>query len=128
MKKVYVVTSWEYSNYWINAMFSTKKKAQEYIDLFSDLKNWYNKANIEVRDIDVMWDKKWMKPYFVRVTKDWLISEWNIANSDYWFDKPNHWIWIDIHWSMYVHIFARNEEEARKSAIDISRANYHLYK
>lgn len=30
--KVYVVTSGEYSDYGINAIFSTKEKAQEYID------------------------------------------------------------------------------------------------
>ena len=47
--KVYIVTSGIYSGYEIEAVFSTKEKAQSYIDIHGD----YNNREIEEYDMDV---------------------------------------------------------------------------
>jgi len=51
MKKVYVITQGEYSDYHICAIFSDKKKAKEVVDFFND---GCELANIEEWLIDVV--------------------------------------------------------------------------
>lgn len=45
--KIYIVTSGEYSNYGINAVFSTKENAEKYIDIL------YSSDNVEIEEWDV---------------------------------------------------------------------------
>lgn len=53
-KKVYIVTSGEYSDYHIEAAFSTKKQANDYLDQHDD------DFRIETFDLDVPFDRKTM--------------------------------------------------------------------
>lgn len=52
MSKVYIVTSGEYSDYGIEACFSTKKKAQEYVNNAKKLHSKYYYQDIEEWDLD----------------------------------------------------------------------------
>lgn len=54
MNKVYIVTEGDYSDYQIEACFTTKEKAEEYIKNSKKVKNsnFYN-PNIEVWDLDL---------------------------------------------------------------------------
>lgn len=52
MNKVYIVTEGEYSDYRIEACFSTKKKAQEYIKNNKKIQSKYYYPNIEEWDLD----------------------------------------------------------------------------
>lgn len=49
-KKIYLVTSGEYSDYGVDAVFTTRKKAQDYIDSLGDDSNSY--YDIELYDLD----------------------------------------------------------------------------
>lgn len=49
-KKVYLVTSGEYSDYGVDGVFTTRKKAKDYIDSLGDDSNSY--YDIEVYDLD----------------------------------------------------------------------------
>ena len=50
--QVFVVTSGEYSDYGINAIFSTKEKAQEYIDIMEFCSSWDEYYNIHEWTVD----------------------------------------------------------------------------
>jgi len=50
--QVYVVTSGEFSDYGINAIFSTKEKAQEYIDRMEFVSTYNEYYRINVWDVD----------------------------------------------------------------------------
>lgn len=52
MSKIYVVTDGEYSDYHIEACFSTKKKAQEYIKNAKKVNGSYYDPNIEKWELD----------------------------------------------------------------------------
>lgn len=52
LSKVYIVTSGEYSDYHIDACFSTKQKAQEYIKNVEKTKEFWGKPSIEEWDLD----------------------------------------------------------------------------
>ena len=52
MSKVYIVTSGEYSDYHIDACFSTKQKAQEYIKNAEKTEKFWNEPSIEEWDLD----------------------------------------------------------------------------
>ena len=52
MSKVYIVTSGEYSDYHIDACFSTKQKAQEFIKNAEKTKEFWTEPRIEEWDLD----------------------------------------------------------------------------
>ena len=52
MSKVYIVTSGEYSDYHIDACFSTKQKAQEYIKNAEKTEKFWDEPSIEEWDLD----------------------------------------------------------------------------
>lgn len=52
MSKIYVVTDGEYSDYHIEACFSTKKKAQQYIKNVKKVQGKYYDPDIEEWDLD----------------------------------------------------------------------------
>lgn len=52
MSKVYIVTSGEYSGYHIDACFSTKQKAQEYIKNAEKTEKFWDEPRIEKWDLD----------------------------------------------------------------------------
>jgi hypothetical protein len=52
MSKVYIVTEGKYSDYGIEACFSTKKKAQEFVKNIKKIRDSYYYPNIEEWDLD----------------------------------------------------------------------------
>lgn len=52
MSKVYIVTSGEYSDYHIDACFSTKQKAQEFIENAEKIEKFWDVPRIEEWDLD----------------------------------------------------------------------------
>jgi hypothetical protein len=54
MKKVWIVTSGAYSDYHVDAIFSTKKKAEQYVAFEMEGANdYYKEQTIEERDMDI---------------------------------------------------------------------------
>lgn len=52
MSKVYIVTSGEYSDYQIDACFSTKQKAKEFIKNAKETKEFWSEPRLEEWDLD----------------------------------------------------------------------------
>lgn len=52
MAKVYIVTEGCYSDYHIEACFSTKKEAQKYIDNVKQIENFWDEPTIEEWELD----------------------------------------------------------------------------
>ena len=117
MKKIYIVTAWSYSDYHICSVFLSKKHAENYTKIF-------NNADCDIEEHIVGECNGNLKAYFVRVTKDFTIDEWYHSESTHWFSPADDYkIGIDCDWNMYNHILAKNEEEARRIAIDEAKAN-----
>lgn len=101
--KVYVVTSGEYSDYRVDAIFSTKEKAQEYRDFRKFTDTWKESYRMDVWELDkfhinesinlilindkvynfesVKFSIEWMCDEFdegtdrvIEITKDWVIN------------------------------------------------------
>jgi hypothetical protein len=71
--KIYIVTSGEYSDYHIEAVFSTKELAESYIeDTTSEDNRFYDDPTIEIYEIDGYSDmkKRGYKLYYVSMEKD----------------------------------------------------------
>lgn len=73
--KVYVVTSGEYSDYSIEAIFSTKELAQQYIDERMHSHGWFDINGIDEWEVDdqagkVGEDKWWRVTYLYSVFND----------------------------------------------------------
>jgi hypothetical protein len=112
MKKLYVVTSGEYSDYEISAIFDTKELAEKYIDSFS--LGYYTEMRIEEYDLNPNKAalKKGHKAYFVRMDKDGNTKEINILDCDYGFDDGISYTHDQK--LMNVHCFAKDEKHAIK--------------
>lgn len=119
MKKVFVVTSGEYSDYGIDAIFSTRELAQSFIDAFKANK-WYE-MDIEEWDLDPNKThlKQNRKPYFLRINKKGDVSDLSLADSSYGFnqDMPEAEISYtpNLEW-MNINCFADDENHAVKIA------------
>lgn len=101
--QVYVVTSGEYSDYRVDAIFSTKEKAQEYINFREFTDTWKESYGIDVWELDkfnmnesvnlvlindkvynfesVKFSLEWLYDEFdegtdrvIEITKDWVIN------------------------------------------------------
>lgn len=118
MNKVYVVTSGQYSDYGIDAIFTTKELAEKFIDSFLKM---YNEMEIEEWDLNPNEQhlKQNRKPYFLRINKNGNISDVEqrdssfgfkqnipVANTSYTHDK----LWLN------VECFADDEAHAVKIA------------
>lgn len=53
MEKVYIVTSGQYSDYGINAVFSSKEKAQEFIKNCEKIDNWIYRGLYYIEEWDL---------------------------------------------------------------------------
>lgn len=128
MKKVYIVTIGEYSDYKILAIFSTKERAGEYIRLFVEKGNWAGKGEIEEYPVDQWKDfaniKKDKVGYLVIMTKegkmvnvyknyvyDNLKEFKNHINKKYSFQKMGKY-----KGSLHILVLAKNEQHAIKIA------------
>ncbi len=78
---VYVVTSGEYSDYRINAVFSTKAWAQIYVDKHNAQTSYHDNANIEEWTVDEMQQAKERLMYGVQINivDGSLVREWTFT-------------------------------------------------
>jgi hypothetical protein len=85
MAKIYIVTSGEYSDYNINAIFSTEELAQAFIDSFKARS--YCDMCIEDYDLDPNANdiKQKRRPYWVRIDKEGNVDSIEIVDSAIWF-------------------------------------------
>ena len=106
MIKVYIVTEGEYSDYGIIGVFSTKDKAEKFVEEFG--------GDIEEYGLDILCLMKNKKIYSVKMTKegvatvileDYCCIE-DCINKRYGFDNKN----------MYFYCFAKDKPHAIKIA------------
>lgn len=119
MNKVFVVTSGDYSDYGIDAIFSTRDLAQAFIDAFKA--NKWHEMDIEEWDLDPnkIHFKQNRKPYFLRINKKGDVKDLEVADSAYGFkqDIPDAEISYTANneW-MNINCFANDENHAVKIA------------
>lgn len=117
MKKIYVVTAGDYSDYQICGVFSSEDIAKKYIDSFKRGENsWsYNEMEIEEWNLDPLKKEiaKGYFPYFVRMAKNGDTSDVHIEDSDYGFDRGNS-TGFDRDGNLYHHCFAKDSIHAIK--------------
>lgn len=119
MIKVFVVTSGEYSDYGIDAIFTTRELAQLFIDAFN--KNEWREFNIEDWELNPNEThlKQNRKAYFLRINKKGDIVDLEVADTAYGFKqnisdaeisytKNNEW--------MNIRCFANDDAHAVKIA------------
>ena len=116
MKKIFVVTSGEYSDYSISGIFSTKQLAQKYIDSFGnrDVYSSFNKIEVHNLDPFEIELRDGYKPYFLRMDKDGNVSDIKVVTSSHGFDDRTGGDGFDINGRMYVYVYAENEIHAIK--------------
>lgn len=108
MKKVYVVTRGEYSDYHIVAIFDTKEKAQECCAVFND-------ADVTEYELDSFGTHDEVYNYKVYVSGDQVCNPGYIGDIPVYF-KPNTIQRVNDSYLMIV--MAKNVEHARKVAAD----------
>lgn len=82
MSKVFVVTHGAYSDYCIDAIFSTKEKAEEYVVKYNET-NSYDKGEITEWDLDEMENAE-------LITQTWSCRI-NLNTGDITHEKPNEY-------------------------------------
>lgn len=119
MDKVFVVTSGEYSDYGIDAIFSTKELAQTFIKSFK-ADGWHD-MDIEEWNLDPNKThlKQNRKPYFLRINKNGDVIDLRVVSSSYEFheDIPDAKISYtrNFEW-MNINCFADDDNHAIKIA------------
>jgi hypothetical protein len=115
MDEIYIVTTGEYSDYRICGVFTEKKLAKKFIDLFK--KDGYNNFNdIEKYPINPFKFElqEGYKPYFVRMDKEGNSSECNVSEYSYGFMPGDNNIGFDIKNNIYCHVYAKDKNHALK--------------
>lgn len=119
MKKVFVVTSGEYSDYGIDSIFSTKELAEKFIESFNQT---YRNMSIEEWTLDpsenaIQTNKK---AFWLRIDKDGNTRDLEWCDSAYGFrgETPSlSWtgdkVWLNIY------VFANDDKHAVKIANEI---------
>jgi hypothetical protein len=115
MKKVFLVTRGDYSDYRVCAVFSDEKLAQKYIDSFNLT---YDEFKIEDYELDIYQNelRENYKPFFLRMTKEGNCTEIRIQKESYSFEDGKIDIGFDKDKNMYISIFAKDEKHAIKIA------------
>ena len=117
--KVFVVTSGIYSDYSINAIFSTKELAEENCNKFNNDTNSYEHRSVEEWDVDFEKDFDWNFQYqcMINVKTGDFFNEYESRKYDSWTDKPfsvcNSGLRVFSH---------KNAEHARKLAMEARQA------
>ncbi len=120
--EVYLVTRGEYSDYSICAIFSDKKLAEKYIELFKGNSEEELEEELRIETYKVnpyQYELKAdYKPYFVRMTKEGNCIEIKIQDLSYAFESKDEDLdfGFDIHKNMYLSSFAKDEKDAIKIA------------
>ena len=84
MRKVYIVTSGEYSDYGIDRVFSTEEKAKEWVDVITSMYN--GNYNIEQYELDAPIPERKEYLFFEAYIEDDVIIK---PNFDFYFaDEP----------------------------------------
>tara|TARA_R110000764_G_scaffold152150_1_gene239951 strand:- start:64 stop:453 length:390 start_codon:yes stop_codon:yes gene_type:complete len=111
MKKIYAVTSGEYSDYSVDCLFDSEQLAQDYIAAFSPDK--YYPMIIEEFELNPFTKqlKKGYLPYLVRMTKEGKCTEVKISSRHFELDGKPH---FDFDKNIYHRVFAKNEKHAIK--------------
>lgn len=110
---VYIVTSGEYSDYGINAVFSTEEKAKEYIAQFNDKGTYPRPYFINEYIIDDT-SKMKGKPYKVEMLKNGNVVI--VEHKDDVIDDDDIWAYEGkLHW----HGYANDEQHAIKIANEV---------
>lgn len=118
-KIIYIVTSGEYSDYGIDAIFSTKELAQKFVDSFNS-ERW-DKLDIEEWDLDPNSQhlKQNRKPFFLRIDKSGQVTEIESASSTFGFrnemKEPSISYTKNLE-LMNIYCFADDEKHAVKIA------------
>jgi hypothetical protein len=113
-EKIYLVTSGSYSDYGVDAVFTTRDLAQSFIDSFKEgsfemmgIEEWdLNPFERQIRD--------GFYPYFVRMTKGGECTEIRKSDSAYGFTNSYAEYRFDTRNAIYTHVFARDEAHAIK--------------
>jgi hypothetical protein len=124
-KKIYVVTSGEYSDYSIEAVFSTKELAGEYVSYGEKINLFgYTGAEIEEFDLDISF------PKYPKDKAHWSITLDLKTGKTIYVMKSNNQLDKNLFYQSYHNIFtgdelldiycwAKDEEHAKKIAFDI---------
>lgn len=112
MRKIYAVTSGTYSDYRIDAMFSSKENAQNFINAFEKR---YDEFRIEEYQLDAVIPIN-KKAYFVRMDKLGNVKEIYISDSAYLFSKNVNISFTFDNTIMNCYVFAKDEKHAIKIA------------
>lgn len=115
MEKVYIVTSGEYSEYTIEAVFSTRKKAEEYVDTHG------SEYKIEGFAIDEPVERK---ESIWTVSIDWKSGEVYSAQTEYGFYSENQVDtvrFVDRYVGEYVYFILKSDSMARAKKVASER-------
>lgn len=116
MDKVFIVTSGEYSDYHIEAVFSTREQAERWCDLFTSSKGYAaDQPGVEEWDLDLLGQRgDDLKPYFGRMDKDGNSSEVEKAIRSYGFREKCPEMGFDVKCKLYGYVWAKDEQHAIK--------------
>lgn len=117
MKKVFVVTSGQYSDYGVDAIFTTKELAENFINAFKSDSS-YDEKNIEEWDLDPydLHLKQNRKPYFLRINKNGDTRDLELCDSVYGFSHELGVSYTHNEDWMNIYCFADDEKHAVKIA------------
>lgn len=116
MKKIYIVTSGEYSDYGINGVFETKELAQAYIEMLGNPKGWSSEMQVEEHDLNPYknYIKEGLKPFLIFIHKNGNVTKAEIAQYGL---KPSTTISFSYNKSqMIVFCWAKDKQHAIKIA------------
>lgn len=115
MDKIYVVTSGDYSDYGIDAIFTSEELAQAFINGFKERS--YQEFRIEEHKLNPYKNeiRKGYFAFFVRMQKDGVCKEVYKSDSAYGFNGGIDY-GFDINNGMCCHVFAKDDKHAVKIA------------
>lgn len=115
-KKVYVVTSGEYSDYGIKAVFDDIDKAQQYIDLHKKYGNGISEINDDIEEYILNSSVPSVRPiYYVEID-----SKGNVERQytqPYESDEP----YEEVHYSKYCKTISAESDRGYDVALKIAR-------
>jgi hypothetical protein len=124
-KTIYAVNRGSYSDYSVRALFSTKEKAEAYMEEFPD--GEYNALEEYTLDPDsVSLKAKGYQLWHVLMLRDGSVERVNAQDWYFVHEAPRHWIWRRTHAAAYAAkgipdalnstVLARDEKHAVKIA------------
>ena len=114
MRKIYLVTSGEYSDYGIDGVFTSKELAEKFIKSFNT-KDSFERMNIETRTLNP-YEKELQqgfKAYFVRMSKKGETVSVNNTEGAFGFDSHDS-DGFDVRNNLISHVYAKDKKHAIK--------------